>query len=264
MSSISDDMYGPDDELEIDKVTTDESDNQEDNEPAEEVQEEPTADDEVTDDTEDGQEVEQETESIPNDDGKETKSDSVPVKTYIEMREERNALRDRLAALENAKADNKEPEKEPDTDDDGEELITASKARQIAEEAAARATEAAINRTRQEQQASRLDASEELARAKFTAAECGEGLDYDSVVSTGKNSLTAEDRNAILQSSDPGAEIYKRCIDRSPALKRLASIESAAKVAKVQKPVIKQTKKTVEPPPLREASGEDIASFLYD
>ena len=54
--------------------------------------------------------------------------------------------------------------------------------------------------------------STEAAIKEYTAEKCGEGLDFESVVSAGGSSLTEGDLLAIRQSKDPAAEKYRRCV----------------------------------------------------
>jgi len=57
------------------------------------------------------------------------------------------------------------------------------------------------------------------ARQRFTAEQCGVGLDYDTVTKTGVNFLSPKDRNLILRDADPAEKLYELCIERCPALK---------------------------------------------
>ena len=70
----------------------------------------------------------------------------------------------------------------------------------------------------------------ETAKQKFTAESQGEGLDYDSVISAGENSLTEGDKLAIRQSKDPAAEKYRRCIFNTPELNEKAEAVKTAKL----------------------------------
>jgi hypothetical protein len=47
---------------------------------------------------------------------------------------------------------------------------------------------------------------------EFTAEKCGDGLDFNSVVSAGESNLTEGDLLAIRKAKDPAAEKYRRCI----------------------------------------------------
>ena len=57
-----------------------------------------------------------------------------------------------------------------------------------------------------------------IAKQKMTAETCGEGLDYDSVISKGNANLSEGDKLAIRQSKDPAAEKYRRCVFNTPEL----------------------------------------------
>ncbi len=52
----------------------------------------------------------------------------------------------------------------------------------------------------------------------MTAETCGEGLDFDSVISKGNANLSEGDKLAIRQSKDPAAEKYRRCVFNTPEL----------------------------------------------
>jgi hypothetical protein len=54
--------------------------------------------------------------------------------------------------------------------------------------------------------------STQNAMTEFTAEKCGDGLDYNSVVSAGESNLTEGDLLAIRKAKDPAAEKYRRCI----------------------------------------------------
>ena len=54
--------------------------------------------------------------------------------------------------------------------------------------------------------------STEAAMKEYTAEKCGEGLDFESVISAGQKNLTEGDLLAIRQSKDPAAEKYRRCV----------------------------------------------------
>jgi hypothetical protein len=58
----------------------------------------------------------------------------------------------------------------------------------------------------------RQAASTQNAMAEFTADKCGDGLDFQSVVSVGESNLTEGDLLAIRKAKDPAAEKYRRCI----------------------------------------------------
>ena len=53
--------------------------------------------------------------------------------------------------------------------------------------------------------------STEAAMKEYTAEKCGQGLDFESVVSAGGSNLTEGDLLAIRQSKDPAAEKYRLC-----------------------------------------------------
>ncbi len=58
----------------------------------------------------------------------------------------------------------------------------------------------------------RQAASTQNAMSEFTAEKCGDGLDFQSVVSAGESNLTEGDLLAIRKAKDPAAEKYRRCI----------------------------------------------------
>jgi hypothetical protein len=58
----------------------------------------------------------------------------------------------------------------------------------------------------------RQAASTQNAMTEFTAEKCGDGLDFNSVVSDGESNLTEGDLLAIRKAKDPAAEKYRRCI----------------------------------------------------
>lgn len=58
----------------------------------------------------------------------------------------------------------------------------------------------------------RQAASTQNALAEFTAEKCGDGLDFNSVVSAGQGNLTEGDLLAIRKAKDPAGEKYRRCI----------------------------------------------------
>jgi hypothetical protein len=58
----------------------------------------------------------------------------------------------------------------------------------------------------------RQAASTQNAMSEFTADKCGDGLDFQSVVSAGESNLTEGDLLAIRKAKDPATEKYRRCI----------------------------------------------------
>ncbi|MEN8209779.1 MAG: hypothetical protein ABFR50_11080, partial [Candidatus Fermentibacteria bacterium] len=60
--------------------------------------------------------------------------------------------------------------------------------------------------------------SEQAAMAELTAENCGDGLDFASVVAAGEANLTEGDKLAIKAAKDPAAEKYRRCVMLSPEL----------------------------------------------
>ena len=60
--------------------------------------------------------------------------------------------------------------------------------------------------------------SEKAAIAELTAAACGEGLDYASVIAVGESNLTEGDRLAIKAAENPATEKYRRCVMLTPEL----------------------------------------------
>jgi hypothetical protein len=58
----------------------------------------------------------------------------------------------------------------------------------------------------------RQAASTQNAMTEFTAEKCGDGLDFQSVVSAGESNLTEGDLLAIRKAKDPASEKYRRCI----------------------------------------------------
>lgn len=72
--------------------------------------------------------------------------------------------------------------------------------------------------------------SEKTAVAELTAAACGEGLDFASVVATGQANLTEGDTLAIRQAENPAMEKYRRCILLTPELTQKAEAVRTAKL----------------------------------
>lgn len=72
--------------------------------------------------------------------------------------------------------------------------------------------------------------SEKSAMAELTAAACGEGLDFASVVAVGEANLTEGDTLAIRQAENPAMEKYRRCILLTPELAQKAESVRTAKL----------------------------------
>jgi len=119
---------------------------------------------------------------------------------------------------------------------DDEELLTRGELRRMQaakDKAVGEAAKADQQQRRQEfdQQCLR---SEQAAKDKFTAKECGEGLDYDTVATEGRKYLSKHDRAAIAEANDPAAELYRRCVFCSPVLQqRQATADRTKMLAKL-------------------------------
>ncbi len=72
--------------------------------------------------------------------------------------------------------------------------------------------------------------SREKAVSTLTAEKCGEGLDFDSVVSTGAANLTEGDELAIRKAKDPADERYRRCLMLTPELREKKEALETAKL----------------------------------
>ena len=72
--------------------------------------------------------------------------------------------------------------------------------------------------------------SSAAAKQKMTAETCGEGLDFDSVVSQGAANLSEGDKLAIRQAEDPAAEKYRRCIFNTSELSQKAEAVRTSKL----------------------------------
>lgn len=68
------------------------------------------------------------------------------------------------------------------------------------------------------------------AKSELTAETCGEGLDFETVISEGEKSLTEGDLLAIKQSKEPAMEKYRRCVMLSPELAERQRAVSNAKL----------------------------------
>jgi len=109
------------------------------------------------------------------------------------------------------KAANVQPIEEEMPDD---ELVTQADLKK----ARAKEDEARQKQENQIQNKRMLD-SEASAKARLTIANCGEGLDYETVTSEGQQHLTKGDYINIQTAVDPGQEAYDTCIRRSATLR---------------------------------------------
>ena len=72
--------------------------------------------------------------------------------------------------------------------------------------------------------------SREKAVSTLTAEKCGDGLDFDSVVSAGTANLTEGDELAIRKAKDPADERYRRCLMLTPELREKKEALETAKL----------------------------------
>jgi hypothetical protein len=121
----------------------------------------------------------------------------------VKRRQELQRQVDELKAKDSQKETLPPGENGGSTDDENRPVTIAEFKKLMAEQ---RKTDAEADFALREKQ------STEAAMKEYTAEKCGEGLDFESVVSAGGSNLTEGDLLAIRKSKDPAAEKYRRCV----------------------------------------------------
>jgi hypothetical protein len=143
---------------------------------------------------------------------KESKSDVTESKTYSEE-QFKGLLADKQAEVKKrqdaekqiAELQGKLTESKPAEEAGGDDrALTVSEFKQLMAEQRKADADSEFN--------TRQAASTQNAMTEFTAEKCGDGLDFNSVVSAGESNLTEGDLLAIRKAKDPAAEKYRRCV----------------------------------------------------
>ena len=143
---------------------------------------------------------------------KESKSDVTETKTYSEE-QFKGLLADKQAEVKKrqdaekqiAELQGKLTESKPAEEAGGDDrALTVSEFKQLMAEQRKADADSEFNL--------RQAASTQNAMSEFTADKCGDGLDFNSVVSAGESNLTEGDLLAIRKAKDPAAEKYRRCV----------------------------------------------------
>jgi len=143
---------------------------------------------------------------------KESKSDVTESKTYSEE-QFKGLLADKQAEVKKrqdaekqiAELQGKLTESKPAEEAGGDDrALTVAEFKQLMAEQRKTDADSEFN--------TRQAASTQNAMTEFTAEKCGDGLDFQSVVSVGESNLTEGDLLAIRKAKDPATEKYRRCI----------------------------------------------------
>lgn len=166
-------------------------------------------------------------EPTPKEEAPEEPSDAEREKAGIlrdlqEERRRRQELEARVAAKEEVERQAQQTQGPDEAADplaklQDDDYLTVGQARSLLE----RRDSQAQRKQQQDQEAAfkqRVRASERVAQRELTAAEVGEGLDYQIVITQGSVNLTQGDWFDINRSENPAGLTYERCIERTPAL----------------------------------------------
>ncbi len=230
-------------------------DSQEENEPnGDELPDETGADDADVADAETEDAVEEPIEEPEPDNSDDADGRKVPLAALQEERQKRRSaerqnteLSDKIDKLLDKLSSEPSPKAEVvESEDNDDDWMTVGKFKQMQEK-----SEAKAEAERQKQSAQviqrKMAVSEEKALLEFTAEKCGESLDYASVAEAGQDNLSVIDRQAIIQSNDPGVEFYRRCIARTPELQARQNQVTAKRKAVTKQNEIPPPKKKPEP-----------------
>lgn len=267
-----DDLEG--DELEDDDLEDEEDDaddgDADDEEDQDESDDNDADDDQSDDDSEDSGEDLDVDSLIKDDEDEDDDGDKkVPLAALHEERRKNRELREKLKKQESeggeADTDNKDEQDELSRFLDeklSDDLVSGSDVKVVISEAL-KIDRKLREKDEQRKQAKAVEESLAAAEKTYTPSKVGKSLAFASVIELGMDNLSRKDEMEIRSAENPGRELYRRCILKTPSLLKIAKLQRSPG-KKIEKKESSRTNRSTRRFASKPMQPETAAGQLYN